>query len=149
MITNESFETQFSKLKEKYEHNAFKYDDPSTDFRGTVTLHFHGISRKSERHGIYIVRKKRDQEVLYIGKGGTIDSKGSFKDQDIPGRLKNVKDGEVQADDWFRDLLEDKGALLVEYVFLPISESPAFVEAALLQAYLNDHGHLPCKNKSF
>jgi len=149
MITNEPFETRFSRLKGEYEHGAFEYADPSTDFRSAVTSHFGGISRKNERHGIYIVRKKGDEEVLYIGKGGTIDSEGCFKTQDIPKRLKNVKDGVVQADDWFCDLLEDKGALLVEYVFLPISESPAFVEAALLQAYLNEHGHLPCKNKSF
>jgi len=149
MITGEPFEDELSKLKEKHEDGFFEYNGPPTIFTTKVTEHFRDMSWKKERYGIYIVRQKNTQEILYIGKGGTIDSEGRFKGQDIPGRLKNVKDSNRRANDWFCDLFKEKGALRVEYIFLPISESPAFVEAALLQVYLNEHHYLPYKNKSF
>lgn len=148
MITSVSFENKLSDLKKKYEHGSFEYNDPSTNFRTIVTSHFRGISRKKKRYGIYIVRQKNTPEVLYIGKSGTIDSQGQFKGQDIPGRLKNVKGGNISADKWFRDLLQEKGPLVIEYIFLSTSKSPAFVEAFLLQAYLNERHNLPYKNKS-
>lgn len=149
MITGVSFESELSELKKEYEHGSFEYSNPSANFTTVVTSHFRGISRKKERYGIYIVRQKNSMEVLYIGKSGSIDSEGHFKEgQDIPGRLKNVKDSKIPANDWFRGLCKEKGALLFEYIFLPISESPTFAEAALLQAYLNEHHYLPYKNRS-
>ena len=75
---------------------------------------------------------------------------GPLKKQDIPHRLKNVKGSDVYADQWFLELLVEKGALVVEYVFIsefPIS--PAFVEALLLQAFFNENSCLPYRNNSF
>ena len=148
MIISLSVESVLAELKQRYDHGSFEYNDPSTNLRTIVTSHFCSISRKNERYGIYIVRQKNTQEILYIGKSGTIDSEGHFKGQDIPGRLRNVKDGNIPANDWFRDVFREKGVLLIEYIFLPISESPAFIETALLQAYLNEHHCLPYKNRS-
>ena len=147
MITVGSFEDEIALLKKTCEYGSYEYSNPSDSFRSCTTLHFRGV-RRQERYGVYVVRQRDNQEVLYIGKSGTIDSQGRFKGQDIPERLKNVKGGDVSADKWFRDLLREKGPLVIEYVFLSISKSPALVEAALLQAYLNEHHGLPYKNKS-
>ena len=147
MITVGPFEDEIALLKKTCEYGSYEYINPSDSFRACTTSHFRGV-RRQEKYGVYVVRQRDTQEVLYVGKGGTIDSQGQFKGQDIPGRLKNVKEGDISADKWFRDLLQEKGPLVIEYVFLSTSKSPAFVEAALLQAYLNEHHRLPYKNKS-
>lgn len=147
MITVGLFEDEIALLKKTCEHGFYEYSNSSESFRTCTTSHFRRVKQK-ERHGIYVVCQRDTQEVLYIGKSGTIDSQGQFKGQDIPKRLKNVKEGHASANKWFRDLLQERGALVIEYIFLPTSKSPAFVEAALLKAYLNEHHRLPYKNKS-
>ena len=147
MIIVRSFEDEVAYLKKVYEWDYYEYSNRSEKFRACTTKHFRVVKEK-ERYGVYIVRQRDTREVLYIGKGGTVDSQGQFKGQDVPGRLKNVKGSNVKADKWFLDLLQKKGPLIIEYIFLPISRSPAFVETILLQEYLNEHHHLPYKNKT-
>lgn len=142
-----SFEDEVTYLKKTYEWGSYEYSNRSEKFRSCTTKHFRGV-REKERYGVYVVRQRDTREVLYIGKGGTLDSQGQFKGQNVPGRLKNVKSINVKADEWFLNLLQKKGPLTIEYIFLPISRSPAFVEAILLQEYLNEHHHLPYKNKT-
>jgi hypothetical protein len=139
------FEELIADLRTNYEFGSFEYCDLSKKFRECVNQHFENI--KKERYGIYIIRQRETKNILYIGKGGTIDSQGRFKPQDIPKRLTNVKENNSPADNWFLELFKQKGPLLIEYVFLPISRSPALIEAALLQAYLNEYHRLPYKNK--
>lgn len=146
MITVGPFEDEIALLKKTCECGSYEYINPSDSFRTCTTSHFREV-RRQEKYGVYVVRQRDTREVLYIGKSGTIDSQGQFKGQDILGRLKNVKEGNISADKWFRDLLQVKGPLVIEYVFLSTSKSPAFVETALLQAYLNEHHCLPYKNK--
>lgn len=147
MITVGTFEDEIASLKETFEHGSYEYSNSSDSFRTSTTLHFRGV-RQRERSGIYVVRQRDTKEVLYIGKSGTIDSQGQFKGQDIPKRLRNVKACNASPDEWFRNLLQEKGPLVIEYIFTSISMSPAFVEASLLQAYLNEQHRLPYKNKS-
>ncbi len=147
MINIRLFEEDITSLKEIYPSGSYEYSYPHENFRACTTKHFRGVKEK-ERFGVYIVRQRDTRHVLYIGKSGTLDSQGKFKGQDIPGRLKNVKSSNMKADEWFLDLLQDKGPLIIEYIFLPISRSPALVEVILLQEYLNEHNHLPYKNKT-
>lgn len=123
------------------------YSNLSKKFTDLTTSHFHKV-RQREKYGIYIVRQRDTREVLYIGKSGTIDSRGQFRGQDIPKRLKNVKGNDIPANKWFQDLSQEKGPFVIEYIFLPPSMSPALIEAVLLQAYLNEHHGLPYRNKS-
>ena len=75
---------------------------------------------------------------------------GSFKGQDIPGRLRNVKGKDTTANQWFRTLVGEKGPLIIEYGLLTtVPKSPALIEAVLLQAHLNEHGCLPYRNRAF
>ena len=147
MVTLGSLKNEMESLKKAHGCGSYEYSDPSEKFTYCTTSHFREVKQK-EKYGIYMISQHDTQEVLYIGKGGTIDSWGRFKKQDIPERLKAPKGGNIPADKWFRDLLQEKGPLLIEYVFLPRSKSPAFVEAVLLQAYLNEHHRLPYRNKS-
>lgn len=146
MITVGTFEDEIASLKNTFEYGSYEYSNPSDSFRILTTIHFRGV-REREMFGIYVVRQRDTKEVLYIGKSGTLDSQGQFKNQDIPKRLKNVKNN-IYADEWFRNLLQKKGPLVIEYIFTSISMSPAFVEASLLQAYLNEQHRLPYMNES-
>ena len=148
MIAVGPIEEELALLRKICEHGFYEYSNPLDSFRACTTLYFRGVKRQ-ERYGVYVVRQRDTKEILYIGKSGTIDSQGQFKGQDIPERLKNVKAGDVSADKWFRELLQEKGPLTIEYIFLSKSKSPAFVETVLLQSYLNAHYRLPYRNKSF
>jgi len=145
-----TFEGELSRLKRGYEHDSFEYSDARTSFCSAVTLHFQNV-QGTDRHGIYVVRQEsKRRQVLYIGTSGTMDRDGCFKKQDIPHGLKNVKNDDVSANEWFKSLLKEKGQLVIEYVFLLATpESPTFVESLLLQAYFNEHKSLPYRNKSF
>ena len=121
------------------------YENSSKKFTEIVKSHFKNIKQKG-KYGVYIVRQKGTNEVLYIGKAGTINQKGEFKKQDLIGRLTNIK-RDFPSNIWFGNLFKAKGPLIVEYIFLPKTESPGYVEKLLLQLYLNDYGRLPCKNK--
>jgi hypothetical protein len=147
MMTIGHFEEEWESLKKDCEYGSLEYDDPSASAAKIIRGHFRNICRQ-EKYGVYVVRQQVSREVLYIGKGGTIKRDGGFKGQDIPGRLTNVK-GNTTANEWFRSLVEEKGPLAVEYVFLTsVPRSPTFVEAVLLQAYLNEHGCLPYRNRA-
>ncbi len=99
-------------------------------------------------YGVYIVRARKDGEILYIGKAGTLTQKGDFKGQDLVRRLTNIR-GKVRANMWFSDLCRKFGPIEIEYFILSKREAPALVEAMLLQGYFNESGHLPRENKSF
>jgi len=142
------FEEEWDSLKKSGEHGTFDYSDSSASVRAIIKSHFDS-SQRLKKYGVYVVRQQTTSEVLYVGKSGTIDRRGNFKGQDIPARMQNVK-GEVTSSQWFKSLVKEKGPLVIEYVLLEtVPKSPAFVEASLIQAYLNEHGCLPYRNKAF
>lgn len=140
-----TIEEELSDLKKANKHGSFVYASSSETFSSVCNNHFRHI-KKIDKHGVYIIRQKSTNQVLYIGKGGTINDQGVFKRQDIPGRLTNRK-GKISSNEWFKTLLSEKGVLVIEYLFLnKIPMSPAFVESVLLQSYLNEYGQLPNRN---
>ena len=147
MLAFESAEGLFGRWKSEYRHGSFVYDDLNACFRELVEQHFNREAGKV--YGVYVVRQKYDGSILYIGKGGTVGRDGQFKGQDVVGRLRNVRNDDVGADRWFRELLLENGPLVVEYLVVEPPIAPAFVEAALLEAYLMEHKRLPPKNAAF
>lgn len=145
MICIGNFEDEIDLLKNIYEHGNYVYINPAENFTACTRSHFKRVVRK-DKHGVYIVRARDSHEVLYIGKSGTLDDYGRFRKQDIPGRLTNIR-GTENPNDQFQNLLQEKGPLIIEYIFLLVSKSPSFVEKALLQAYFNEFNRLPYKNK--
>ncbi|MBI4522338.1 MAG: hypothetical protein HY695_00855 [Deltaproteobacteria bacterium] len=142
------FEEEWESLTRKYEHGSFRYEDSSFSARKIIISEFRNVQRQS-KYGVYVIRQEATREVLYIGKGGTIDQAGRFKNQDIPNRLANVKGSNLPADIWFSGLVKEKGPLVIEYVFLASTpESPGLIESFLLQAYLNKLGCLPYRNNA-
>jgi hypothetical protein len=143
-----AFEQVWSKLKTTRFSGSFDYADPSGSFCQTVDDHFRRVDQTA-RYGVYVVRRAVDNEIVYIGKGGTIRGDGTFKKQNVHGRLKAVR-GDTRSDPWFASACSVCGALRVEYVFLTASPvSPALAEVWLLQAFLNEKRRLPRYNSEF
>ena len=149
-MNDNQFETKWTSLITRYlkDYGSFEYIDISKSIEKVITSCFDQVQRV-QKYGIYVIRQKNDHKVLYIGKGGTIKQDGKFKKQDIPKRLKNTR-GKISCEKWFSTLFNEKGPLIIEYIFLETKpESPALVEALLVQEYLNEYGCLPCKNSGF
>ena len=141
------FEDELSTLKRLHKYDCFEYDTNSVLFSTVAKEHF--TTKQKERYGIYVIRRQKDGEVIYIGKGGTITNSGKFKEQGIFKRLTNIR-GKTPSNDWFKECFNEQGSLLIEYVFLstPTPKSPTLIESSLLQSFLNEFGRLPIKNKS-
>jgi len=147
------FEDELADLKSKHRNCCYDYPDPNypnKKFTGCTTAHFKKYNGEKV-YGIYVVRRKSDWQVLYIGRAGKIKQDGKIVKQDIPERLKKLRENDILANKWFGELSKCEGTLTIEYVVLtnPIKTSSGLVEAILLQAYLNEKGCLPCKNKEF
>ncbi len=134
-------------LKENYDSAEFTYLDTGTSFRKVANTHF--ARPATPLYGVYIVRQQSSGTIIYIGKGGTVTQSGKYKGQDILGRLINVRGDSISADIWFGEVAAKYGAITVEYHVLRPPLAPAFVEAALLQAFLSEFQELPLLNKSF
>lgn len=144
MIAPERIDVLLDWLKQNYHCATFAYADANLSFRKVVKAHFG--TQATSLYGVYVVRQQGSAAILYIGKGGTLNTSGQYKGQDIIGRLINVR-GDINADAWFGKLVLKYGAITVEYVVLRPPLAPAYVEAALLQAFLSEQGHLPVENK--
>ena len=153
MIT---FGSEFGKLKRRgftHTHTFFYFE--KGDWKATVTDHFKNILKP--HFGIYILRNCKD-EVLYVGKGGTVKQDGKRGKQNVPGRLKNVrgKDKDTRKDissqKWMQDIVKKYGRVKIECLLFDPDKflAPAFAEACLLQGYRNENqGKLPPKNNSY
>jgi len=98
--------------RQKYPSDSFQYADNSLGFREIVNRHFRG--KASGAHGVYIVRVISTDEVIYIGKSGTLNQVGVFRGQNLKGRLTNRR-GKISSSEWFENLLRKYGPLEIEY----------------------------------
>ncbi len=102
-----------------------------------------------KKYGVYIISDD-DKNVIYIGKGGTIKQDGTFKDQNISKRLKNIR-GKQTANDYFKNVMLDNdfNDLTIHCIETLPKKLPAFVEADLIQRFYDSENKLPLLNKSF
>lgn len=104
-------------------------------------------------YGVYIFYKnKKDGEILYIGKGGTILQNGCYKEQNLRERLNNKQDGMRREDFLCKKMKEDREIQQIVIEWYIINEQkylPAFIEALLLQEYYTKNSCLPIWNNGF
>ena len=64
--------------------------------------------------------------------------------------MTNTRNNNASANEWFRDVVAQYGDLQIEFVVLDSTTLvPGYIEAILLQAFLNDFGRLPALNRLF
>lgn len=106
-----------------------------------------------EEPGVYVIYgvKPETRSLLYIGKGGTLQREGTFKQQKLRGRLKATR-GKESANKFYQREMEERGLERLDFEWFVLCGDdskliPAKAEIDLLQAYFNDHGQLPPLNK--
>lgn len=114
------------------------------------------VSGVPEAPGVYLIygRTGSQVELLYVGRSGTMETRGSFSDQMLYTRLARGKQDGQSRKVWCPWVIEEFGLdALVFHWIVTFSDSirvlPAKAEADLLQAYFDEFGRLPPKNKGF
>ena len=102
----------------------------------------------------YIVRLAKGRiELVYIGKSGTIQQNGQFKDQGLQGRLNNKQEGIKRQDYFESQILRENIDALDIYWFVTFDtknrDLPGFVEGLLIQRFFEINGRLPHWNKDY
>lgn len=112
--------------------------------------------------GVYIVYKlaKGKITLVYIGKSGTMNQNGTFKDQKLRKRLntciersRNDKHEGVKRQVYFENKIEEENIDALDiYCYVTFDKTqqdlPAYVEGLLLQRYFEVYGELPTWNKA-
>jgi hypothetical protein len=112
------------------------------------------VRRENVPHarGIYVVFADCDlQRPLYVGKAGTINQDGSWKDQGLAKRLTMKQDG-IYRREFFCKLMKEKSIVGLTFHWFVTHDQgnsiiPALAEMELLQAFWNQHACLPELNK--
>ncbi len=106
-------------------------------------------------YGIYLIHEGFDcnEELIYIGRSGTIQSDGTMGSQGIRKRL-GMKQDRMYRNDFFKKETEkrQKGisvAWFVTFNFAGQKTLPALAEAEAMQEFYELEGRLPELNKSF
>lgn len=102
----------------------------------------------------YIIRLAKGRiELVYIGKSGTIQQNGQFKDQGLQGRLNNKQEGINRQDYFESQILRENIDALDIYWFVTFDtknrDLPGFVEGLLIQRFFEINGRLPHWNKDY
>ncbi len=102
----------------------------------------------------YIIRlAKGKPELVYIGKAGSIEQDGNFKNQGLHNRLNNKQEGLKRQDFFTKKCIEENIDALDIYWFVTFdhinNDLPGYIEGLLLQIYFEQFGNLPEWNKSF
>ena len=101
--------------------------------------------------GVYIISEPSG-EIVYIGKAGTLQQGGSFKEQGLRGRLCAKQNGVPRQTYFNRRMQEGRLDHIEVRWFVSFDDRvkvlPAKAEADLLQAYFEDHGKLPVWNEA-
>lgn len=105
--------------------------------------------------GVYVIYRlaKDSVDLVYIGKSGTVNQDGSFKNQLLRKRLNNIQDG-LKRQDYFEKRIEEEDIDALDiYWHVTYDDKnqdlPGYVEGLLLQRYFEVYGVLPVWNKDY
>lgn len=111
-------------------------------------------SNVPDGYGAYIIyaNEKKEENIVYIGKGGTIKNDGKYECQQLRQRLNNQQDG-MRREEFFKAKLSESDnihKLIIEwYIIKDNFFIPAFLEALFIQLYYSKYHKLPLWNRSF
>lgn len=111
------------------------------------------ISSIPDGYGVYkICANTPEGEILYIGRSGTLEKDGTYKEQNLRERINNKQCGKKRQI-FFKEILDSDPSLeqlVIEWFIIDEKKVlPAYVEACLMQEYFEKKGKLPCINNSF
>lgn len=112
-----------------------------------------GREHVSKGRGVYVIFRRNDfSKPIYVGKAGSLQRGNSWKDQGIRGRLTAKQDGRSRSE-YFHTLMQEECATglsslwFVTHDDISCKTLPALAEMELIQAYYDQFGDIPEKNK--
>lgn len=102
----------------------------------------------------YIIRLAKSKvDLVYIGKSGTINQSGLFKDQLLKGSINNKSNG-IKRQEYFEQKMFEENIDGLDIYWLVTMDKinndlPGYVEGLLMQKYFDIHGTLPLWNTCF
>jgi hypothetical protein len=106
----------------------------------------------NQNYGVYVVCNKMNNEILYIGKAGTIKNDGSFKDQNLNGRLLASRGNKYSSSyKYFKHKMNQHNIEIIEIyaIYTNMNNPPAFIEAFSINHFFNLNKRLPLLNDEF
>jgi len=107
-----------------------------------------------KQYGIYAFSNSLDNKLLYIGMAGTLKNDGTYKNQNLNGRLSMApRDGFPNGFEYFRNLMNNNNfeslSFLVIYtnIINPPACFPGFVEVSSIHQFYTQNNVLPMFNK--
>jgi hypothetical protein len=103
------------------------------------------------KYGVYIIYNDKN-EIIYIGKAGTVNNDGSFKNQGLKKRLKNRQQKKSRKV-FFQEIIEKYNYEFLYFKWFVIYQEdkgiyPFLAEAELLAKYLDIYKRLPLLNRA-
>jgi hypothetical protein len=101
--------------------------------------------------GIYVIFNPVEDYIMYVGKGGTLKTDGTYKNQKIKGRLKAPRGNYNNSFEYFKQFMNlNNHQILRFYIFYSNQNiPPAYLEALVLYNFYNINNCLPVLNYEF
>jgi hypothetical protein len=135
------------------------YCDAKYPSNGIFEFHRNSLLSKAcnapESYGVYLIFSSCNgtNTLVYIGKSGTVQGSGEFKDQNLSGRIKNKQDGVKRQEYFIRKIDEENiDKLIIKWYVTANKEKvdlPGYVEGVLMQMYFDANKSLPKWNKEY
>lgn len=144
-----SFEMTRTEFRARYRNGSLHWDGRAPLSQALFA------AKVPDEPGVYVLELVEGDKAtpVYVGRAGTIEQDGTFKNQKLLGRLQAKQDG-MTREAYFRIQLQGPPVrdLGIEW-FVTWNAArktlPALAEAELMQAYFSESGVLPRWNKSF
>lgn len=132
-----------------------KYRSGSFCFKMDDTLRKVSNNTPRNEQGVYIIYKESISfnNIIYIGKTGTISQVGIYGKQGLYGRINNKQD-KVARQSFFTEYMKLNGIqqIIIQW-FVTVDEEysdiPHYIEARIIQKYYTKTKELPLWNKEY
>lgn len=108
-----------------------------------------------DKYGVYLIYgiQNNFEQLIYIGKSGTLKNDGKFKNQALRKRL-TMKQDDMRRKDFFRKIMKENNYDKLKFLWFITYDDiqkilPGFAEGKLFQGYFEDFSCLPKFNKSY
>ena len=145
-MSRPSFEELLKRYDRDFEHGSFEF---RTSDRLKSVIRQANVPNEA---GVYVISGDVLENVVYIGKAGTLKP-GGWTKQRLPKRLGNRQGGIARDRYWKQRMAEDRLNHLVVRYWVTFDQNstvlPMKAEADLAQAFVDTFGRLPEWNRGF
>lgn len=101
--------------------------------------------------GIYVIFNPVEDCIIYVGKGGTLKTDGTFKNQKLDGRLKAPRGNFNNSFEYFKQFMNQNNYQNLHFYIFYSNQNipPAYLEAIVLYNFYNINNCLPILNNEF